>query len=148
MLWYLIHSWLFILTTAVAGTPSPTTFCSAVLALIVEPPCCCSLGSVIDSKPFGVSYRCFLDLLFNCYRPVVAGVAPPCIRVRHDRHCARSSRCWVLILPPIDASCCREHIRALSVVGDITGQSHRCHGQRRRLMMTGGVMVSVTQRSK
>ena len=41
------------------------------------------------------------------------------VTVRHDRHCARSSRCWVLNLPPIDASCCRERIRALSVAGDI-----------------------------
>ena len=42
------------------------------------------------------------------------------VTVRHDRHCAQSSRCWVLNLPPIDASCCRERIRALSIAGDLT----------------------------
>ena len=35
------------------------TFCSAVFAQLVEPPCCCSFGSAFDSNVFGVSFWFF-----------------------------------------------------------------------------------------
>ena len=91
MTWFLFHCFLVILPTVVAGTSSPSTFFFAVFAQIVEPPCCCSFGSVFDSNAFGVSYWCFLDPLFKLYWFHVAGVALPCHRVHHGWRSARSS---------------------------------------------------------
>ena len=58
----LAPSWqtLSVLSTAVAGAPPPSTFCSAVVARIVDLLHRCFSGPILCSIEFGVSYWCFL----------------------------------------------------------------------------------------
>jgi len=68
-----------------------TVDCSTVIAVIVDPPICCSSGSPIAFNVFEVSFWFFLSCLFNRYRTCFAGVAPPSRRVHHGRRQARNS---------------------------------------------------------
>ena len=58
----LAPSWpaLSVLSTAVAGAPPPSMFCSAVVARIVDLLHRCFSGPILCSIEFGVSYWCFL----------------------------------------------------------------------------------------
>ena len=89
MLWCLIPCCLIVLSTAVAGAPPPSTFCSAVVARIVDLLHRCFSGPILCSIEFGVSYWCFLCTLnhsfivlpIQLYALVRSGWAPGSFRV-------------------------------------------------------------------
>ena len=58
---------------------------TAVIAVTVDLPLRCSSGSSIAFNVIGVSSWFFPSGLFHRYRSSIAGIAPPCSRVRHGR---------------------------------------------------------------
>ena len=128
--------------------------CSAVGAVHVELLLRGSSGLALCSVAFEVSFWCFPCRLLNLYRSPVTGVVPPCGRGRHGWCRAHFVPRSMPLVMSVGAHSLSERVGAFVLAGDLAvGKISPVSVvvamvKRGRLGMTGGIRVSVTQRSK